>query len=160
MANSVDPDDMACYKPSLLDLHCLHRYWFWSARLKGNVIAPGQEANGNNLGTFSIFYKIMVCWVYSLESTHNIHFHNEMRKKYPKISLNICFLELLEEFPKDSKTSLNQDMVRKPLFGVPSQWRFTVLYKSQKTNKVRRELTSKCQVKEVKSSMWLLHLFI
>ena len=52
---------MACYKPSLLDLHCLHRYWFWSARLKGNVIAPGQEANGNNLGTFSIFYKIMVC---------------------------------------------------------------------------------------------------
>ena len=39
MANSVDADDMACYKPSHLDLHvhCLHRYLFWSARLKGLV---------------------------------------------------------------------------------------------------------------------------
>ena len=34
MANSVDPDETARYKPSHLDLHCLHRYLFWSARLK------------------------------------------------------------------------------------------------------------------------------
>ena len=33
-------------------------------------------------------------------STHNIHFHD-------KISLNICFLELSEEFRWDSKTSSN-----------------------------------------------------
>ena len=29
-ANRVDPDKTSC-----LDLHCLHRYLFWSARLKG-----------------------------------------------------------------------------------------------------------------------------
>ena len=28
MANSVDPDEIACYKPSCLDLHCLQRYLF------------------------------------------------------------------------------------------------------------------------------------
>ena len=27
-------DEMAHYELSHLDLHCLHRYWFWSARLK------------------------------------------------------------------------------------------------------------------------------
>ena len=35
MANSVDPDEMARYESSHLDLHCLYRYWFWSAGLKG-----------------------------------------------------------------------------------------------------------------------------
>ena len=35
MANSVDPDEMAHYEPSCLDLHCLQRYLFWSAWLKG-----------------------------------------------------------------------------------------------------------------------------
>ena len=35
MVNSVDPDETACYEMSHLDLHCSHRYWFWSARLKG-----------------------------------------------------------------------------------------------------------------------------
>ena len=35
MANSVDPDETARYKPSHLNLHCLHRYLFWSAGLKG-----------------------------------------------------------------------------------------------------------------------------
>ena len=34
MANSVDPDEMAHYEPSHLDLHCLHRY-VWSVKLKG-----------------------------------------------------------------------------------------------------------------------------
>ena len=35
MTNSVDPDETARYEPSHLDLYCLHRYLFWSARLKG-----------------------------------------------------------------------------------------------------------------------------
>ena len=37
MANSVDPDQTARYdfEPSLLDLHCLQRYLYWSARMKG-----------------------------------------------------------------------------------------------------------------------------
>ena len=39
--------------------------------------------------------------------THNIHFHDEKRKTNPKIFLNICFLELSEEFPRDLKTSSN-----------------------------------------------------
>ena len=33
--DSVDPDEMAHYKLSHLDLHCLHRYEFWFARLIG-----------------------------------------------------------------------------------------------------------------------------
>ena len=31
MANNVDPDEMAHYEPSHLDLHCLQRYLSWSA---------------------------------------------------------------------------------------------------------------------------------
>ena len=38
-ANSVDPDETARYEPSHLDLHCLHRYMFWSAVLKGLTMA-------------------------------------------------------------------------------------------------------------------------
>ena len=39
-------------------------------------------------------------------STHNIHLHDKIGKD-PKVSHNICFLELSEEFPRDSKTSSN-----------------------------------------------------
>ena len=39
-------------------------------------------------------------------STQNIHFHDKIGK-IPKMSLNICFLELSEEFSRDSKTSSN-----------------------------------------------------
>ena len=35
-------------------------------------------------------------------SIHNIHFQDKIGTN-PKLSLNICFLELLEEFPRDSK---------------------------------------------------------
>ena len=35
MVNSVNPDVTARYEPPYLDLHCLHMYLFWSARLKG-----------------------------------------------------------------------------------------------------------------------------
>ena len=35
MANRIDNDETARYEPSHQDLHCLHRYWFWSAGMKG-----------------------------------------------------------------------------------------------------------------------------
>ena len=38
MANSVDPDEMARYEPARLDLHCLHRYLFWSAMLFYEIV--------------------------------------------------------------------------------------------------------------------------
>ena len=41
-----------------------------------------------------------------LMSAHNIHFHDKTGK-IPEISLNVYFLELSEEFPRDSKTSTN-----------------------------------------------------
>ena len=37
-------------------------------------------------------------------STHNIHFHDKIGKN-ANISRNICFLELSEELPTDSKPS-------------------------------------------------------
>ena len=37
-------------------------------------------------------------------STHHIQFHDKIKKK----SLNICFLELLEEFRRYLKTSSDQ----------------------------------------------------
>ena len=40
--------------------------------------------------------------------THNIHFHDKVRKKIPKIYFNICFLKLSEEFSRGSKTSSSQ----------------------------------------------------
>ena len=36
MANSVDLDETARDEPSHQDLHCLHRYLFWSAVEKVN----------------------------------------------------------------------------------------------------------------------------
>ena len=53
---------------------------------------------------FSNFYKNKVEAI--LTSTQNIHFND--KNDVNKISLNICFLELLEEFPRESKPSLNQ----------------------------------------------------
>ena len=35
MANSVDRDETASNELSNLELHCLHGYLFWSARVKG-----------------------------------------------------------------------------------------------------------------------------
>ena len=41
MANSVDPDEMAGYNLSHLDLHCLLGYPFWSNGVKGlNIGRP------------------------------------------------------------------------------------------------------------------------
>ena len=47
-------------------------------------MAPGQEANSDNLGK-SI-----------LMSTHNIQFHDKIRKKS-----TICFIEILEKICRD-----------------------------------------------------------
>ena len=46
-------------------------------------------------------------------STHNIQFHDKIRKK----SLNICFLELLEEFCRKEfeSSTLNEPSVFEPL---------------------------------------------
>ena len=46
-------------------------------------------------------------------STYEIHFHYKTKQKkkkedFPKHSVNICFTELSEEFPRDSNTSSNQ----------------------------------------------------
>ena len=35
MANNLDPNEMARYEPSHLDLHCLHLFLVWSTELKG-----------------------------------------------------------------------------------------------------------------------------
>ena len=51
MTNSLDPDEMAHYEPSHLDLHCLQRYLFWSVGLK---VVRGQDTPG---GFSAIFYK-------------------------------------------------------------------------------------------------------
>ena len=34
ITNDVDPDEMAHYEPSHLDLHCLQRYLYWSKGMK------------------------------------------------------------------------------------------------------------------------------
>ena len=49
--------------------------------------------------------------MYSLEtplSVMNINFHDKIRKFPLKIFLNICFLELIEEFSRESKMNSNQ----------------------------------------------------
>ena len=70
-------------------------------------MAPVQEANSDNLGKsfrFSTQRLYVECTHLNhlneaiLMSTHNIQFHDKIRKK--KL-LNICFLELLEEFCRD-----------------------------------------------------------
>ena len=71
---------------------------------------PGQEANSDSLVFFfcfffSIFYTIIVCCVFSLESPqlgdsneYTLQFHDKIRKFHKKKSLNIWILELSEEF--------------------------------------------------------------
>ena len=39
MTNSVDSDEMVCYEPSHLNLHCLHSYSFLSTELKGLTLS-------------------------------------------------------------------------------------------------------------------------
>ena len=61
-------------------------------------MAPVQEANSDNLGkSFRFSTQSNEYTQAILMSTHNIQFHDKIRKK----SLNICFLELLEEFCRD-----------------------------------------------------------
>ena len=69
-------------------------------------MAPVQEANRDNFGKsfrFSTQRLFVECTHLNrldeaiLMSTHNIQFHDKIRKK----SLNMCFLEVLEEFCRD-----------------------------------------------------------
>ena len=68
-------------------------------------MAPEQETNGENLGKSFVFS--MQTWYVEcthenrldeaiLMSTHNIQFHDKIKN-----SINICFLELSEEFCTD-----------------------------------------------------------
>ena len=66
-------------------------------------MAPDREANIANSGK-SIFYTISVCCVYPLEilmSTHNIQFHNEIRKP-----LIFVFLIYRKNFVGSQKLSM------------------------------------------------------
>ena len=45
-------------------------------------------------------------------STHNIQFHDNIRKK----SLNMCFLMLLEEYCRDSKNEFELAMIKSSVF--------------------------------------------
>ena len=56
-----------------------------------------------------------------LMSTQNIHFHDKTRN-FPKISLNICFLQLSEEFPRDSKNEFESANVNEPSVFEPSKF--------------------------------------
>ena len=57
MAKSVDPDEVASYKPSHLDLHCLHRCLFRSAGLKGLILACLVNISADDtLQYFSYFF--------------------------------------------------------------------------------------------------------
>ena len=57
MADSVDPDEMARYELFHLGLHCLHRYLFWSARLKGLTFTTfWANSADNKMVTFFFFF--------------------------------------------------------------------------------------------------------
>ena len=56
MANSVDPDETAYDEMSHLDLHCLHRYLFWSAGLKGLTLKVLITTGGDNIWIFFFFF--------------------------------------------------------------------------------------------------------
>ena len=57
MANCVDTDETARYKPSHVDLHCLQRCLFWSIRKQHNHNNDNQSsiiANVHNLPHFCL----------------------------------------------------------------------------------------------------------
>ena len=55
MANNVKPDGMAHVEPSYLNLHCLQRYWFWSAGVKGLNYINGHQTNSKNRYVFLLY---------------------------------------------------------------------------------------------------------
>ena len=93
----------------------------------GLIMAPVQEGNSDNLGK-SIFYTTIVCWVYSLESPRwcdsNEYTQHTIPWQNKKKILNICFLELLEEFCRDWKKSSNHP--RWTSHPCLSHWSYTV----------------------------------
>ena len=74
MANSVDPDETARYEPSHLDLHCLHRYLFWSAWFKWLCDMLSHAVVPKGLETL-----VMVTLQYvSLQSSHVLTWHSSL----------------------------------------------------------------------------------
>ena len=59
MANSVDPDEMAHYEPSHLDLQCLLRYMVWPTGLKWlrNGAIPVSSFMSEELLLLSSYFK-------------------------------------------------------------------------------------------------------
>ena len=95
------------------------------------IVAPGQEANGDNFRMY--FWSSTKLWYVectlesprrgdSNEYTQHILFVMK-QEMLPKIAINICF-ELSEEFPKDSKKSSNKTW--KTSHRSSSHWGFTV----------------------------------
>ena len=73
---------------------------------------------------------MIVCWVYSSESPRwgdsNEYTQHTISWKTKNISLNICFLELSEEFRKGLKNEFELAMVNEPSVFEPS--RFDCIY--------------------------------
>ena len=69
-----------------------------SSSQQGLIIAPSEEADGDNLGKAILMSK------------HILQFHDTIRKS-PQKSLNICLLELLEEFRRDLKNKFDSAYV-------------------------------------------------
>ena len=90
------------------------------AKLFANSGNPDQMPHfvPSELGLHCINHPLVVSrlkWV-------NVDYIPITMKYVPKISLNICFLELLKEFQRNSKTSLNQpQFMSHPCL---SHWRF------------------------------------
>ena len=79
MANSVDPDETARYEPSHLELHCLHRYMFWSAR-QPEGLTPGMQGKKFIRRNFWIFVVVFFFFRRKIWK----HFINCRRLNLPK----------------------------------------------------------------------------
>ena len=97
MANSVDPDEMAHYDPSHLDLHCLQKNLSQSAELKGLTFTDlGLIQQRANYDIFLIFPRNQDLTFQSLFSGKN------------KNNISICLLNFLPSIVNPKVTYLNQ----------------------------------------------------
>ena len=80
MANSVDPDEKACYKSSHLDLHCFQRYLYRSVGMKElHVTSHSSRSDGVHRHTI-IFLFLLKSWRPPMD-THKICFFLLRNKK-------------------------------------------------------------------------------
>ena len=73
-------------------------------------------------------------------STHNIHFYDKMGK-IPTISVNMCFLKLSKEFPKDSKARISHS--KRVMLLIEVLLYFILIYQTKKTTKKQAFLIQK-----------------